>query len=140
MLARDRVGVRPLYYCVHRGQLVFASEVKAIFAAAPSFPRAFDPVGLDQTLTFWTAIAPRTVFAGVHELPPGHLRIYDRDGVRERAYWTPQYPADFGGSLDEATEAVRARYGYRRSSSLGRAVDCGARAQKRRIAPSRNRS
>jgi len=108
ILARDRVGVRPLYYAVHDGQLVFASEVKAIFAAAPSFPRAFDPVGIDQTLTFWTAVAPRTVFAGVHELPPGHLRIYDGDGVRERAYWTPQYPADFAGSLDEATEAVRA--------------------------------
>lgn len=108
ILARDRVGVRPLYYAIHDGQLVFASEVKAIFAAAPSFPRAFDPVGIDQTLTFWTAVAPRTVFAGVHELPPGHLRIYDGDGVRERAYWTPQYPADFAGSLDEATEAVRA--------------------------------
>lgn len=108
ILARDRVGVRPLYYAVHDGQLVFASEVKAIFAAAPSFPRAFDPVGLDQTLTFWTAVAPRTVFAGVHELPPGHLRIYDGGGVRERAYWTPQYPADFAGSLAEATEAVRA--------------------------------
>ena len=108
ILARDRVGVRPLYYAVHEGQLVFASEVKAIFAAVPRFPRAFDPVGLDQTLTFWTAVAPRTVFAGVHELPPGHLRIYDRDGVRERAYWTPQYPADFGGSLDDATAEVRA--------------------------------
>ncbi|MBK9035801.1 MAG: asparagine synthase (glutamine-hydrolyzing) [Myxococcales bacterium] len=108
VLARDRVGVRPLYYCVHRGRLIFASEVKAIFAAAPDLPRRFDPIGIDQTFTFWTAVAPRTVFAGVSELPPGHVRTYQGGDVRERAYWTPSYAADFAGSLDEATEAVRA--------------------------------
>ncbi len=108
ILARDRVGVRPLYWAEHAGQLVFGSEVKALFAGAPTLPRAFDPVGLDQTFTFWTAVAPRTVFAGIHELPPGHLRIVEPGGARERAYWTPQYPADFAGAVDEAAEAVRA--------------------------------
>lgn len=108
VLARDRVGVRPLFYAEHRGKLVFASEVKAIFAAAPDLPRRFDPIGIDQTFTFWTAVAPRTVFAGVHELPPGCVRTYDADGVRERAYWSPSYPGDFVGSVDEAAEAVRA--------------------------------
>lgn len=108
ILARDRVGVRPLYYAEHGGRVIFGSEVKAIFAGAPELPRAFDPVGLDQTFTFWTVIAPRTVFAGVRELEPGHVRIYDGDTVDDRAYWTPRYDADFTGSLDEAAEAVAA--------------------------------
>jgi asparagine synthase (glutamine-hydrolysing) len=108
VLARDRVGVRPLYYAERDGQVIFGSEVKAIFAGAPDLPRAFDPIGLDQALTFWTPIAPRTVFAGIRELPPGWVRIYDGGGVRERAYWTPRYDEDFTGSLGEATEAVGA--------------------------------
>jgi asparagine synthase (glutamine-hydrolysing) len=107
--ARDRLGVRPLHYCEHRGRLYFASEVKAIFAADASIPRAFDPAGLDQTFTFWSVVAPRTVFAGVHELPPGHVMSVDRDGRRsEHAYWTPRYPRDFAGTVDDAVEAVRA--------------------------------
>ncbi|MEZ4403856.1 MAG: asparagine synthase (glutamine-hydrolyzing) [Kofleriaceae bacterium] len=108
VLARDRVGVRPLYYAVHDGQLLFASEVKALFAGAPRFPRRFDPVGVDQTLTFWTAVAPRTVFAGVSELPAGHVRTYHAGQVTERAWWQPQFAADFAGSVDEAAEEVGA--------------------------------
>ena len=68
VLARDRLGVRPLYLCEHGGRLFFASEVKAIFAADPAIPRAFDPAGLAETFTFWTTVAPRTPFAGVTEL------------------------------------------------------------------------
>jgi asparagine synthase (glutamine-hydrolysing) len=119
VLSRDRVGVRPLYFAEHGGRLWFGSEVKAIFAAAPELPRAFDPAGLDETFTFWTAVAPRTVFQGVSELEPGHTRVYelappgDDAGARvsDRAYWTPRYPtgADgFAGSLDDARDAVRA--------------------------------
>jgi asparagine synthase (glutamine-hydrolysing) len=111
VLARDRVGVRPLYYAEHAGRVVFGSEVKVIFAGEPALPRAFDPVGLDQAFTFWTVIAPRTVFAGVRELEPGHVRIYEGSGdapARDRAWWTPRYDGDFKGSLAEAGEAVRA--------------------------------
>src|SRR5688572_23475227 len=109
VLARDRVGVRPLYFAEHEGRVVFGSEVKVIFAGEPSLPRAFDPVGLDQAFTFWTVIAPRTVFAGVRELEPGHVRVYDGDApARDRAWWTPRYDGDFEGSLAEAGEAVRA--------------------------------
>jgi asparagine synthase (glutamine-hydrolysing) len=122
ILSRDRVGVRPLYYAERTGQLTFGSEVKAVFAAAPELPRAFDPVGLDQCFTWWTMIAPRTAFAGVRELEPGHVRIYNLSGslsslsgepstpytVEDRAYWQPRYPADFRGSLAEAEQAVAA--------------------------------
>lgn len=111
VLARDPYGVRPLYYCEHAGRLYFASEVKAIFAADPTVPRAFDPVGLEQVFTFWTSIAPRTVFAGVAELQPAAVRTITRAGVTTDWAWQPAYPENgeggFAGSLDDAVVAVR---------------------------------
>jgi len=113
VLSRDRFGIRPLYCAEHAGRLWFASEVKAIFAGAPEMPRAFDPIGLDETFTFWTVVAPRSVFRGVFEIEPGHVRTYSlADGaVADRAYWSPRYPAEtsarFQGSLGDATAAVR---------------------------------
>ena len=113
ILVRDRLGVRPLYMCEHAGRLYFASEVKALFAADPSIPRAFDARGMDQTFTFWSVVPPQSVFAGVEELRPGHMRVYERGRFREEAYWEPTYPelpqrhAQFRGSLDDAASAVR---------------------------------
>ena len=112
VLARDRLGVRPLYLCEHEGRLWFASEVKAIFAGAPGFPRALDPVGLAETFTFWTVVPPQSVFRGVSELEPGHVRTWEGGAWHDRAFWTPSYPAGpgegFRGSLEEATERVGA--------------------------------
>ena len=93
VLARDRVGVRPLYYAEHAGRVVFGSEIKVVLAGDPSLPRAWDPAGLDEAFTFWTVIAPRTVVAGVREVEPGHVRTYDlghEAAVRDRAWWTPR--------------------------------------------------
>src|SRR5206468_3044632 len=88
ILARDRLGVRPLYLCQHAGRLFFASEVRAIFAADRSLPRALDPAGLDQTFTFWSVVPPQSVFRGIEELRPGHVRTYRSGRWRERAFWT----------------------------------------------------
>lgn len=113
VLSRDRVGICPLHLCEHAGHLYFASEVKAIFAANADIPRAFDPIGLSQTFTFWTIVPPQSVFHGVTELEPGHVRTYENGTVRERAYWTPHYPVlpdwrgQFVGSLDDAVKEVR---------------------------------
>ena len=111
ILSRDRTGICPLYLCEHGGRVLFASEVKAIFAADPAVPRAFDPAGLDQTFTLWAPVAPQGVIAGIRELAPGHTRIY-RDGTaRERCFWQPRFaegPGEgFAGSLDDAVEMVR---------------------------------
>jgi asparagine synthase (glutamine-hydrolysing) len=112
VLTRDRLGVRPLYLCAHAGRLYFASEVKAIFAADATVPRALDPAGLEETFTFWTVVPPRSVFAGIEELRPGHVRTYTPDGVTETAYWRPQYPlgeeGQLEGSIEDAEEQVRA--------------------------------
>jgi asparagine synthase (glutamine-hydrolysing) len=110
-LARDRLGVRPLYLCEHAGRLWFASEVRALFAGDPTIPRAFDPAGLAETFTFWTVVPPQSVFAGVSELEPGHVRVVSRAGTRDEPFWSPRYPAGgagaFGGSAADAAVEVR---------------------------------
>jgi asparagine synthase (glutamine-hydrolysing) len=110
VVTRDRLGVRPLYLCTHAGRLYFASEVKAIFAADESIPRAFDPVGLEQTFTFWSVVPPQSVFAGVEELRPGHVRTYENGAIAsERTYWTPRYRPDDSptSSLEDAVREAR---------------------------------
>jgi asparagine synthase (glutamine-hydrolysing) len=119
VLARDPYGVRPLYVTEHGGRLLFASEVKALFAAVPSLPRRFDAVGLDQFLTFWTTVAPRTVFEGIEEVEPGTVRTYTPTQVRSTQCWDPSYPfadAPPSCSLEEAVDLVR--NGLERATSL----------------------
>jgi asparagine synthase (glutamine-hydrolysing) len=112
VLARDRLGVRPLYLCEHAGRLWFASEVKAIFAGDPAIPRALDPVGLAETFTFWTVVPPQSVFAGITELEPGHVRTVTAGRHEDRAFWTPSYEAaplaPTPSATDDAVERVRA--------------------------------
>src|SRR5688572_518022 len=67
-LARDRVGVRPVFYSWRDGQLLFASEIKSILSVSSSTPE-LDPVALSEVFTFWSPQTPRTSFAGVHEVP-----------------------------------------------------------------------
>lgn len=92
ILCRDRLGVRPLYYARTPERFVFASEVKALFAD-PSVPRELDPAGLDEVLTYWSTVAPRTVFRGVEQLPPGHFAVLDAEGFRSRPYWSIGFPS-----------------------------------------------
>src|SRR5690242_4553081 len=91
VMARDRMGVRPLYYTVHQGVLVFASEVKSLFSY-PGLRAELDPLGLDQCFTFWAPLAPRTAFKGVFELPPGHQLIAEGGKVTVAPYWQLRFP------------------------------------------------
>lgn len=112
-LCRDRVGVRPLYVLAQTHRLLFASEVKAIFAE-PSVQRAINPMGLAQTFTYWCPVAPMTLFEGVEEVQPGSYRIYDSHGLKEeRVYWVPPFgpkgaPAE-PRSMDEAAAGLKER-------------------------------
>src|SRR5690606_19659296 len=82
----------------------------------PALRRELDPIGIAETFTFWSVLAPRSVFSGVAELEPGHVRTYAGGRIVDRAFWRPSYPsrrddsehARFEGSLDEAVERVRA--------------------------------
>jgi asparagine synthase (glutamine-hydrolysing) len=95
VLARDRMGVRPLYYTVREGFLVFASEVKALLRF-PGVEARLDPVALDQCFTFWFPLPPRTPWEGVRELPPGHLLVAERGRIALERYWQLAYPAADG--------------------------------------------
>ena len=91
ILARDRTGIRPLFYTETGGRLLFASEVKALFAL-PEVPRSIDPQALAEICTYWSPLAPRTAFAGVLSLPPGHVMVV-ADGVsRQQRYWDWAFP------------------------------------------------
>ncbi len=113
VLSRDAMGICPLHVCEHGGYLYFASEVKAIFAASADIPRAFDPVGIDQTFTFWSIVPPQGVFQGVTELEPGHVRTYENGAVHDREFTSARYPSyldpqsQFRGSLEDAVCEVR---------------------------------
>lgn len=91
VLARDRVGVRPIYYAVRDGGIAFASEVKALLEV-PGIDAALDPIALDQMFTFWFPLAPRTPFKNIAELPPAHVLIAGRDGITTKQYWRFEYP------------------------------------------------
>ena len=104
-LARDRMGVRPLFYADIGGTLFFASEIKAL-TEAPGFTAELDPVALDQVFTLWAPIAPRTVFRGVSELPPGHMMIASGRERMVRPWWRLEFPTDgvFEAPADAAAE------------------------------------
>ena len=73
-LARDRIGIRPLFYAQRDGALIFGSEIKALLADRRLTPE-IDPVSLDQVFTFWSPLPPRTIFRDIFELPPGHYMM-----------------------------------------------------------------
>ena len=110
LLARDRVGIRPLFYTTVGGRLLFGSEVKAILAVAPEAAR-LDEQGLAQVFTFWGTVGQRTVFRGIRSLPAGHLLIAQSGAERLERYWDWTFPQGEGRtdlSLDEAAEALHA--------------------------------
>ena len=85
-LARDRFGIRPLYYTIANKTLIFGSEIKSIFMNE-NVTREIDPVAMDQIFTFWTTLTPRTVFKDIHELPPGHYLKTSSGRVTIKKYW-----------------------------------------------------
>ncbi len=91
VLARDRTGIRPLFHAQHGGRLVFASEVKAIFAL-PGVPRGLDRRALAEICTYWSPLAPRTAFEGISSLPPGHVLVVEGGVKRLRKYWDWSFP------------------------------------------------
>lgn len=88
--SRDRLGVRPFFYTVVKGELVFGSEIKALLAH-PDVEAEIDLIALDQIFTFWSPLAPRTIFRDIFQLAPGHsLTVWD-GRLYDRAYWQLDY-------------------------------------------------
>lgn len=91
-LSRDPLGIHPLFYHQQPGRLTFASEVKAVFVD-PTVPRELSPAGLAETFSYWSTVAPRTPFAEVCQLPPGHLATWTDGELNVRRYWQADFPA-----------------------------------------------
>lgn len=110
LLVRDRFGVRPLFYAVRDGTIVFGSEVKALFASG-EVEAAPDLTGLNEVFTFWGAIAPRTPFRDVWSLQPGSYAVWKDGRLRTRKYYELRYPE----ARDEPTGAVEELDGLMRT-------------------------
>ena len=108
-LARDRVGIRPLYFAQTRSKFLFASEIKALLLD-PELRRNLDPIALQQVFTFWTALPPKTIFQDVHTLLPGHYMLVKDGQVHQKSYWSiPAYAPEeyWQGSVEEACEELK---------------------------------
>ncbi len=97
LLARDHVGITPLFYTEAEGSLIFASEIKAILKH-PAVRRAVDLTGLDQVFTFPGIISPTTMFKGIRAVKPGHYVLVEDGKVTEKEYWDLVYPQRTDGA------------------------------------------
>jgi asparagine synthase (glutamine-hydrolysing) len=102
-IARDRVGIRPLFYNLTNRVFSFASEIKALFQEK-DISREIDPESLAQVYTFWSTLTPRTVFKNISELSPGHFLVYNRNGLHIERYWALDLEEKHAGiSFEDAT-------------------------------------
>ncbi len=86
VLARDRLGIKPLYYTEVANQLIFGSEMK-VMLAHPQVKREIDLIALNEYLSFEYVPSPRTILRHIHRLEPGHILRYNRYGLHIQPYW-----------------------------------------------------
>ncbi|HOX23715.1 MAG TPA: asparagine synthase (glutamine-hydrolyzing), partial [Elusimicrobiales bacterium] len=85
-IARDQLGIKPLYYALHGGKFSFASELKALLCS-PELPREADPCAIDSYLTFLNIPAPDSIFKSVKKLPAGHALLFSDGRLTLKRYW-----------------------------------------------------
>ena len=106
LLARDRLGQKPLYYARKDGLLAFASQPKAIFAMA-DFERRIDPQALDAYLTYQYVPHPRSIYRDLNKLPPAHYLVYQEGNLKLERYWQIDASSETEMTEEEACERVR---------------------------------
>jgi len=103
-IARDRVGIRPLFYNITDGVFSFSSEIKSLFQQE-TVSKELRAESLAQIYTFWSAISPNTPFKNILELSPGHYLVFNRRGLQIERYWQLYINNAFTNlSIDEAAE------------------------------------
>lgn len=103
LLARDRFGIKPLYYTSRGGTLLFASEVKALLEY-PGLKAELNPEALPHYLTFQYVPDPQSIFKGISRLRPAHCLLFDRRGITEKRYWQLHFRPDKSKPLDYFVE------------------------------------
>jgi asparagine synthase (glutamine-hydrolysing) len=106
ILARDRLGKKPLVYRHEPGRLLFASELKSLLEV-PGVPREIDPQALDEYLTYQYVPHPHTIFQGIAKLPPGHYAVYREGRLNVRSYWQPDFNIEEVRPAAEYVEELR---------------------------------
>jgi asparagine synthase (glutamine-hydrolysing) len=91
LLARDRVGICPLFYTEHFGSLIFGSEIKAILQN-PEVKPELATDSLCQVFTYWSTLTPSTLFKNIKEVTPGYYVIINSSGIKASSYWKLQFP------------------------------------------------
>ncbi|WP_432239144.1 XrtA/PEP-CTERM system amidotransferase [Herbaspirillum robiniae] len=112
LLARDRLGIKPLFYAaLPDGRLLFGSELKSLLAD-PALPRQLDPCAVEDYFAYGYVPEPRTIFAGVHKLSPGHTILLRRDQSGEplqRKYWDVPFKPGSARPVDEVAAELLER-------------------------------
>jgi asparagine synthase (glutamine-hydrolysing) len=108
LLARDRVGKKPLFYSLRDGALSFASELGAL-TADPDVPREVDCEAVDAYLAYGYVPGPMSIYRGVRKLPPAHRLVYQEGAVTSERYWRLDYSAKRPvGDVAELHQEIRA--------------------------------
>ncbi|MBV8423749.1 MAG: asparagine synthase (glutamine-hydrolyzing) [Candidatus Eremiobacteraeota bacterium] len=105
VLARDRLGKKPLYYSERAGRFTYASELKAL-KLDREFDATIDRDALWHYLTFKNVPAPLSIFRGARQLPAGHIAIIENGTLRLQEYWRPKFTGDARLDEDEAADAI----------------------------------
>ena len=108
VLARDRLGKKPLFYWHSGDRLFFASELKAL-RTLPGFPTQIDPSAIDSYLTYQYIPHPMTIYTGVNKLPPGHFLVFENGRIEIQRYWDIDWSYQANISLDQAKSELRTR-------------------------------
>jgi asparagine synthase (glutamine-hydrolysing) len=125
LLARDRIGIKQIYYSQPNGRLIFGSEIKCLLES-PDCPRELSPKSLLSYLTFLYVPPPSTIYQGISELPPAHFLTWEKGQVGVHRYWRLQYRIEGKHSEDHYVEGLRAKLADAVKSHLVSDVPLGA--------------
>jgi asparagine synthase (glutamine-hydrolysing) len=101
ILARDRLGIKPLYYCFRPEGLVFASEIKALLVC-PKITSSIDPIGLMEYLTYENTFGSTTLHKNVQMVEPGQFIVYEAGSIRKGFFWRPDFDERLGPGFEDA--------------------------------------
>ena len=103
--ARDFFGIKPFYYAMVDGQLVFASEIKSILEYTP-YKKEMNREALENYLTFQYSVLPETFFKGIYRLMPSHCIVYENGNLEVKRYWEPVFEPDENTELNELIDKI----------------------------------
>ena len=103
--ARDYFGIKPFYYGMINGEMVYGSEIKSILEY-PTYQKQLNEEALENYLTFQYSVLPETFFKGIYRLMPAHCFTFREGNLNIRRYWEPKFEADESKSLEEWVEAI----------------------------------